>query len=397
MHYKLRCAGQILSAVFVGILIGGILMTLVLCEFAYAKVSGNCANCHTMHNSQNATSMVSDIIGSSANNPNCTTCHEEPRAVLLRMNCLGCHGQDPGGASNIIALNNIPQVAHNASTDLAAGNYRHVFQSYGESNYGHNVHGFSDISDDSYMMQPNYPPGFKSEYDPSADNYQTGNELRIMCAGRNGCHGNRDYAGQLQAIKGAHHADDKILKFGADFTETGQGETVGKSYRFLYKVHGAEDNDWEATVGATDHNEYKGSPYGSSHSDSPNWVSIDTISEFCAECHGYFHLGGSSGIGSASSWLRHPTDIVLPDSGEYSAYTAYSTETPVARQNINGTGGALGTVTPDTDIVMCLSCHRAHASQYPDILRWDYSQMLAGDPSKSGGCFTCHTQKNVSP
>jgi len=372
----------------------GILMTLVLCEFAYAKVSGNCANCHTMHNSQNATGMVSDPNYGVGLDSNCTQCHNEPRQVLLRMNCLGCHAQDPGGASNIIALSNIPQVAHNASTDLAAGNYRHVFQTYGESNYGHNVHGFSDIADDSYMMQPNYPPGYKSEYDPSPG-YQTGAAERIMCAGRNGCHGNRDQLSQMLAIKGAHHTDDKILKFSDDFTETGQGDTVGTSYRFLYKVHGAEDSNWEATVGAADHNEYKGAVYGDRTSQE-SWDNISTISQFCAECHGFFHLSGSSGIGSASPWLRHPTDVVLPDSGEYSAYTAYSTEAPVARQSIaDRTGSASGTVAPG-DIVMCLSCHRAHASPYPDILRWDYSTMIAGGGG-SGGCFTCHTQKNVSP
>lgn len=378
----------------------GILMTLVLCEFAYAKVSGNCANCHTMHNSQNATGMVSDLNYGTGSDPNCTQCHNEPRQVLLRMNCLGCHGQDPGGASNIIALSNIPQVAHNAATDLAAGNYRYVFQSDpdGDDTHGHNVHGFSDISEDSYMVQANYPPGYKSEYDPSPG-YQTGNTYRIMCAGRNGCHGNRDQLSQMLAIKGAHHSDDTILKFGADFTETGQGGTVGKSYRFLYKVHGAEDSNWEATLGPTDHNEYKGAIYGSSHSSPQTWDSINTISEFCAECHGYFHLSGSSGIGSASPWLRHPTDVILPDSGEYSAYTAYSTQAPVARQSIPaGTTQASGTVTPGDsgDVVMCLSCHRAHASQYPDILRWDYTTMIAGGGG-SGGCFTCHTQKNVSP
>ncbi len=372
-----------------------ILILFVLSGFAYAKVSGNCNNCHTMHNSQNASGMVLDSIAPGTD-PNCTTCHNEPRSVLLRMNCLGCHGQDPGGASNIIPLSYVPQVAHKASTDLAAGNYRYVFQAdpQGDDTHGHQVHGFNDIVDDSYMTQANYPPGFKPEYDPSDDNYQTGNAYRIMCAGRNGCHGNRDYSGQLQAVKGAHHADDTLLKFGAGFTETGQGDTVGKSYRFLYKVHGAEDSDWEATLGATDHNEYKGAIYGASHSSPQTWDSINTISEFCAECHGDFHLGGSSGIGSATPWLRHPTDIVLPDSGEYSVYTAYSTEAPVARQSIPaGTTQASGTVTPDTDIVMCLSCHRAHASLYPDILRWDYSTMVSGGGG-SGGCFTCHTLKD---
>jgi predicted CXXCH cytochrome family protein len=56
-----------------------------------------------------------------------------------------------------------------------------------------------------------------------------------------------------------------------------------------------------------------------------------------------------------------------------------STDTP----GDSGTEGA---------IVMCLSCHGAHATPYADILRWDYTEMVAGDDG-SGGCVTCHTQK----
>jgi predicted CXXCH cytochrome family protein len=377
----------------------GILMTLVLCEFAYAKVSGNCANCHTMHNSQNATLMR---LGSASNQNSgfdeCLDCHAETRAVLLRMDCLGCHAQNPGGASSII--DNMPQVAHNASTDLAGGNYRYAFRTtVNKDSYGHNVHGFGNtlIGMDSNMG--NNPPGYTDAYDPSTGKYQDNDTSQILCAGQNGCHGNREQVIQILAIRGTHHADDKILKFGADFTETGQGSTVGTSYRFLYRVHGGEDNDWQASLNANDHNEYKGDTFASRSQQNytlGNSDCVTTISDLCAECHGNFHASAEIGTGS-SPWLRHPTDVVLPGTGEYSAYTAYSTQAPVARVNILNSPSP--TLTPGTNdaIVMCLSCHRAHASQYPDILRWDYSQMLAGDPSKSGGCFTCHTQKNVSP
>jgi hypothetical protein len=389
MYFKSKNTNHILKAVFVCTL-----MTLILTNYAYAKVSGTCSDCHTMHNSQNGTIMVSDIVGGHTGNPQCDSCHSEPRQVLLSMNCIGCHAQSPSGAQNIIALDNVPQVGHHAAIDLAAGNYRYVYDGTGDDRNGHNVHGFSGISDDSYMTPSNYPPGYNSSYDPSG--YQSSSPYKIMCAGRNGCHGNRDESGQLLAIKGSHHADDSILKFGAGFTETGQGNTVGTSYRFLYKVHGAEDSDWEATVNPSDHNEYKGIAFAGRSGQS--WGDISSISQLCAECHGNFHASGSSGIGSASPWLRHPADVVLPSSGEYSAYTTYSNEAPVARQSIDDhTASASPNVTPDSDIVMCLSCHRAHASQYQDILRWDYDNMLAGDPSKSGGCFTCHTQKNVTP
>jgi hypothetical protein len=47
-------------------------------------------------------------------------------------------------------------------------------------------------------------------------------------------------------------------------------------------------------------------------------------------------------------------------------------------------------------IVMCLSCHRVHGSQYSDILRWDYEAMIANEPGdeEDSGCFVCHSTKD---
>jgi len=54
------------------------------------------------------------------------------------------------------------------------------------------------------------------------------------------------------------------------------------------------------------------------------------------------------------------------------------------------------TVTPGSDCVMCLSCHRPHGSPYPDMLRWDYTEQIAGGGGLTDdrGCFYCHTKKN---
>lgn len=147
-----------------------------------------------------------------------------------------------------------------------------------------------------------------------------------------------------------------------------------------------EIDDWNWAENATDHNEYYGV------SENLNYTYKDTISYLCAQCHGDFH----SVIGTAStSWLRHPTDAVLPNSGEYAAYTTYSVEAPVARPTVYT--AASGDVLPDTDIVNCLSCHRAHGSPEPDLLRWNYDTMIAGNGSADTGCFTCHTTKNDAP
>jgi cytochrome c553 len=123
-----------------------------------------------------------------------------------------------------------------------------------------------------------------------------------------------------------------------------------------------------------------------------------TISGFCATCHGNFHTlsnGGSDGIGPdiTSPFIRHPSDIVIPNSGEYVGYTSYSVEAPVGRTTVSDTPSSM--VNPGADVVTCLSCHMAHASPYDDMLRWDYNTM---DAHNSGdvntGCFTCHRAKD---
>jgi predicted CXXCH cytochrome family protein len=182
----------------------------------------------------------------------------------------------------------------------------------------------------------------------------------------------------------------------------------GHGYRFLVGTKGYEDTDWQFTESSTDHNEYFGlgtpallgctaalSCHGAGGVRPPN----GTISEFCATCHGNFHTlatSTSTGVGSvaASPFIRHPSDFSLPNSGEYTAYQTYLTSSPVAR--IGAVPASSGqAVTPGTDAVMCLSCHVAHGSSYPDLLRWDYTTMEVGGGSATGtGCFACHSAKD---
>ncbi|MCD6526409.1 MAG: hypothetical protein J7K75_05430 [Desulfuromonas sp.] len=121
-----------------------------------------------------------------------------------------------------------------------------------------------------------------------------------------------------------------------------------------------------------------------------------TISGYCATCHSQYHTLSYEefeGIGTtiSSPFLRHPTDIVLPSTGGYADYTQYNLDAPVGRLTVPEASSSV--VTPGSDVVTCLSCHVAHASNYPDMLRWDYSTMMAGGGG-SGGCFICHSTKN---
>ncbi len=356
------------------------LIAILLCVIPFslfAEITVDCLNCHTMHNSQDAAAL-----------------EEGAQPYLLKTRggtaCWGCHAQ--GAAFNIDPFTGAPQIRHTNTTDLAGGNFAYITEDKAGvtgdiETRGHNIFDTGVI--DNNFSNGSYPPG--DEFSQSNAGF---NNTNFTCAGKYGCHGDRSQDDDNSAIRGSHHAITNILQFGS-IDENAQGATPGTSYRYLLGVKGGEDADWQATISADDHNEYKGATSGvESTVTSPGG---DTISGFCAECHGNFH-GDSSDTGGTSPWKRHPTDISLPGAGtEYAAYTSYKTETPVARTEIpaapSGTVDPTGTID---DIVMCLSCHMAHASPYSDILRWNYSDMITGTAGNAAGtgCFVCHSSKD---
>jgi hypothetical protein len=319
--------------------------------------------------------------------------------ALTRGSCLGCHGM--GGSNHIVNIggSNIPQVFHTGGTDLAGGNFAYITGAKSritadQNSAGHNV---IDLGTDYQEKQLISPPGH-SGHKP--------NNRQLTCAGVYGCHGFRDFCvaslGNFYAMRGAHHQN-------TDGKCENNNRRVYGSYRFLWGVKGLENpnSKWQ-NVSPTDHNEYFGktapvsfepcaqchAPHCPRDPDELFFTVVDTISGFCATCHRHFYLLEDIGGDTSSPFIRHPTDVVLPTSGEYSAYTTYSIEAPVARTTVPDSPS--DTVTPGTDVVMCLSCHSAHATPYADMLRWNYEGMVAGGGG-SGGCFTCHKQKNQTP
>lgn len=106
-----------------------------------------------------------------------------------------------------------------------------------------------------------------------------------------------------------------------------------------------------------------------------------TWSNWCATCHPNMHSTGNT---------VHPVDTGLSDvmdnynkyvkSGDMTgvAGTSYSSLVPFATNSGDYTvlGPLAGNASPtyagpnSSDQVMCLSCHRAHASGFPSMLRW---------------------------
>lgn len=323
---------------------------------AIAVVSGECSDCHTMHNSQDGVAVTYELNTEYTGYETVST----PKSFLLKSDCAGCHSST--GTATIV--NNTPIVFSTStfSNPLAGGNFSYVISS-GNDEKGHNVD-FIKAVDDTLGLNP---PGGSSM------------SSQLTCAGEFGCHGDRTSGNNYTGIKGAHHTDDSVLKFGS-INESSQGSTAGLSYRFLKGIKGGEDDDWEQDDTNASHNAYKGTISGAGDT--------DTISYLCSNCHGNFHTA----VDSPSPWIRHPTDVALPSRGEFNAYTSYSMTAPVARGTIPVSGSS-ATVTPGSDAVMCLSCHRAHASPYFKILRWDVKSSTSLETALSG-CNVCHTSKN---
>ncbi|HFC97551.1 MAG TPA: hypothetical protein ENJ40_03700 [Thermosulfurimonas dismutans] len=372
---------------------------------AQARVSGVCSNCHTMHNSQGGNPMTYDNGG--------------PYRMLLRGDCVGCHAQAFSNSNATGAIiNSIPQVYvidqgvgsgatlykfddFSSRGILAGGNFWYVTQG---DQYGHNVAGL--VNKDATLQTP---PGFEPNYGGVArSSWPAGTQ--VTCAGTYGCHGDPSKSDEFVALSGAHHADDSTL----------DGSTPGKSYRFLLGIAGVEDPNWELHPSSSAHNGYyatsittRGS--GNSTGTTPDTASINFL---CAECHGKFHdyvLENSGAYGTSNPWVRHPVDFALSQavtsSDNYTQYPnpnlftsvsavgQYFPDVPLGNTaygfpvNNNGTVSSTVNFTGNDDIVLCLSCHKAHASPWPDMLRWDYSACTAGNQNGNCGCFACHTNK----
>ncbi|MFZ5798031.1 MAG: hypothetical protein C4563_10790 [Desulfobulbus sp.] len=375
-----------------------LVLSLACADHVRAVMSGPCSGCHTMHNSQNNLPMRYDN-------------GAQPLPQLLRGDCYGCHAQGLPNALVSVGIDVIPQVYHteggDLTTDLAGGNFAYINGAKGGAaadSKGHNISDLWTVGTDGVLYEP--PGGIVQSFHDNGGNVNTDN---LGCAGTNGCHGNRYYdIDGYTGISGAHHnnVNGQVIQ-GAGDREPGHG------YRFLLGVNGYEDPDWQYTRSDVDHNEYYGRSapiqlgcgggagvvgchaYGGVR--PPN----GTMAEYCASCHGNFHTlatSSSNGVGTVASspFIRHPSDLAISNSPDFATFITYRPDTPVARTTTAELAAPDGGVT-GTDAVFCLSCHVAHGSPYPDMLKWDYATMDVGNAGGTGaagkGCFACHSSK----
>ena len=327
-----------------------------------ARVDGPCSICHTMHNSQDEKSMIYD------NDPS-----EEPFPHLLRGSCIGCHtGYNKSG-------NDIPYVY--AALEpvypehvLAGGSFWWVAKDGGADDCkGHNVYGLSD-RDGNLTKAPGKWIGCSTDNSCHVTLAEKQTSIPSFGSGCGGCH-----------LAPAHHADDSDTVVGeaGGWFRYCSGHEVGQG------VIGIEAPGWDLHPSPETHNEYLGKEARLDR--KQGFADIgNTMTAFCCGCHGGFHKENDSG-----TWIRHPSDGIIPVSGEYEDFSSYDPRVPIARPSLDGWTGPDVQVYRGKDMVMCLSCHRAHGSPFPDILRWNYDlQVAGGGIEKDYGCFKCHSEKD---
>ena len=346
------------------IMLATVMLVAVFSGPAMAKVTGRCDICHTMHYSQGGETLGGD----------------GPYETCLVNTCVGCHTGTNDGTNTIPYVMSDSGAPGFGTTTLAGGNFWWVAQAGGDAK-GHNVLGISTQDED--ITKAEGAPGNPNSCANSCHMSLADNSDNASCEG---CH-----------LNVMHHANDGT---GTKYV------SASPWYRFLsghmsgagFGVTGIEHDKWNygATVGGTNHNEYEGC--AGDKTGSVGFYNLgNTMTAYCCGCHGNFHIQDTTDTG-ASPWIRHPSDFVIPNSGEYASMsTSYNPNTPVARSAATMTtlgNNPSGTVAAGTDMVMCLSCHVAHGSPNDDMLRWDYADMIAGGGSNTTGCFVCHTTKD---
>lgn len=125
----------------------------------------------------------------------------------------------------------------------------------------------------------------------------------------------------------------------------------------------------------------------------------ETWGQWCGTCHGSMHSTGNyvhpvdEGLGSSISGLYNQYvksgDMSGSSASSFTSLVPFATNSGdyvtlagLAKNNGSQIGGPAS-----SDQVMCLSCHRAHASAFPEMLRWN----MEGEFITTGGLYAGST------
>jgi predicted CXXCH cytochrome family protein len=337
---------------------------------AYAFHSGgvaDCAGCHSMHSPKVGGTFL--LIGSDQSST-----------------CLSCHAAGSGLSSYHVATNPLPATGI-PSQRSPGGDFSWTGISFfytgregavreGGETHGHNIVA-ADFAAQGFSADPvntvapggtfaSSQLGCQSCHDPHGQVRRIGGDVTFTW-GRTGApiiasgsYSNSAVPSATQAV--GHY---RLLRGGNDST---QGVNFAG---YVYAIAPSTYNQTEAT------NQVRVA-YG-------NDAGTNTIGQWCATCHPAMHSSGNyvhpvdEGLGStiAQNYGKYVSSGIMTGTAasSYSSLNPFAEATSsftVLKSHARNNGSQLGGPS-SSDTVMCLSCHRAHASAFPEALRW-YSE-----------------------
>ncbi|PKK85082.1 MAG: hypothetical protein CVT49_00645 [candidate division Zixibacteria bacterium HGW-Zixibacteria-1] len=293
-----------------------------------------CAGCHTMHNSKDGALVDPDspngndwLLKDATPSDVCLSCHATSRGAVFTADPLA-PPTTKGGGNFVFLLEDNLNDGHGGATNPINGDAA-----------GHNLNAPSKgVAGDGTLLSS---PGGAF---PSSE---------LGCSSCHDPHGNTNF----RLLYGAGSIQDGLFTF-TNAAPDAEGLSTGSS-------GGVESN--------SNHTAY--------HSGMSAW---------CGNCHGDFHNVGST--------MKHPTDHTLgatiatnynlyngtEDITGGAAATAYLADVPFedAATTTTSTAGP-----SSTSKVMCLSCHRAHASSAPNAGRWEFAVTLLEEDGVESGSY----------
>jgi len=357
-----------------------------------------CEGCHTMHNSKNNAQMTQDGETGAVNPPQFSGNPFLLQGPDQSSTCLNCHGRAGGGSYRVYSPGKAAGAAPDNFTpggDFAWLKKTFTWVSHGSTKtengdtHGHNIIAlnFGLVADSRLAAAPG----------------------GTFPAAQLGCHSCHDPHGKTRIktdgtfdenLVAGGPASEPIRESGSYGATPSGGEAVGV-YRLLagngYTQKGAVPTgvtfavDPPVAVAPSTYNKY-GASAGDAYKVRVAYG--DGMSDWCGTCHDSIHTGGPN---------IHPTDQTLPSailqnyntyvksgdrSGDFSGIAEdgpYSTLVPYeegttdrtvlsghATDDITVAGAAVGPAGGEK--VMCLSCHRAHASGWESMTRWNNTE-----------------------
>ncbi|MCM2357499.1 MAG: hypothetical protein NDI77_05075 [Geobacteraceae bacterium] len=369
----------------------------------------------------------------------CSDCHVPSGAALKKKNitdlCLSCHAE----GHNTSATADLPDVENSGWTApvvmtatgvrpsgmaMPAGDF---YWSNQDSGLGHNpAYAKGATVADSNAMQAdpvlgNRPPG------------GTISDGEWTCHSCHGSHSRFDAENsawrQLRRRVNGKNITGNVSAFGVE--STSGNVTQDPDYEPIKSNSRGDMQGGNYVSMRKDGNPLEGADLFRAEGDGNKNVYRGGFSSFCSACHGNFH-GGNNETGSidngisrvGGAWVKHPSNMRLGDSAKYgaTAYTAavsnmqrtnpnpagYDWKYPLVKADYDFTvksveASASATTVSGDDRIMCLTCHKAHATQFRNMTRWDVKAHsfiasgesdFAGEPSNGDnpayGCGKCH-------